>query len=211
MELIKIDSKKIKTKDLILVQRFLQKGKVCILPTDTCYIIAVNALNKKAIKKVFDIKHRLLDKPIHVNIPSLKLAEKWVDLLPQAKILADNFLPGPITLVLPKKNIISNLLTGGRKTLGIRIPDHFINLTLGEILSIPYTSTSANLSKGKTSYSIKEVFNQLDKKKVDLVVDVGSLPRRSTSTVVDLTTCPVQVLREGVISSEKILKALGAI
>ncbi|OGD62045.1 threonylcarbamoyl-AMP synthase [Candidatus Beckwithbacteria bacterium RBG_13_42_9] len=202
--IIKINPQHIQDKDLNLIKDYLEAGKVCILPTDTCYIMAANALDESAIKKVFAIKKRSLDKPIHVNVPSLKLAEKWVKIIPLAQKLADRFLPGPLTLVLPKKEPISDLLTAGKKTLGIRLPNHPLSLALAKILAIPYTTTSANISESDPAYSIDEVLKQLDKDKIDLIVDAGRLPNRPVSTILDLTVSPPQILREGGIGTKEI-------
>lgn len=187
----------------------VNESKLIILPTDTAYMLAVNALDRKAIKKIFEFKNRPLSNPIHVVVSSIKEAEKYVFLNENAKLLAKEFLPGPLTLVLQKKEIIPDILTANLKTLGIRIPNNKICLMLAKESGVPLTATSANLTTKEATYSVAEIKEQFGKKisEVDLILDAGELPRTPVSTIVDLTG-DVKILREGPISVKDIMQKL---
>lgn len=188
----------------------ISKGEVLVCPTDTCYIFAANALDPSVITKVFALKGRSYLNPIHVAVSSIEEAEKYAYMSKIAKTLARSFLPGALTLVLPKKEIMPSLLVGGRHTVGIRIPDNRIILELVAMTNVPLTATSANISGSPTPYTTREVMNQLGQaiKHVSLVLDQGSLYPLVTSTVVDLTTTPPHIVREGRITREELRRLL---
>ncbi|NTV30643.1 threonylcarbamoyl-AMP synthase [candidate division WWE3 bacterium] len=187
----------------------IKKGGVCLLPTDTCYILAVDGRNEHAIEKVFKIKGRDSQKPIHLNIPETSMLNTLVHTNPRAQTIVETYFPGPLTVVLNKKSHVSDLLTGGLPTLGLRMPDHFFIHRLNTQITTPYTTTSANKSGCPTPYSVAEALAQLDQSQIDTIIDVGVLPFRPTSTVVDLTTNKIKILREGPISIEQLLLTLG--
>jgi len=190
----------------------LNSGGVLVFPTETVYTLAVDATNAAAIDKVYKIKGRSFNKPLHVVVSSLEMASRYVRVGRRAKVLAKKFLPGPLTLILEKKNkILPDKLTSNLKTLGIRIPDLPLNLIVSQLLDKPYTTTSANISGGPNPYSIKEVLNQFnnqEKQMIDFVVDVGPLPKLKPSTLVDLTKTPYKILREGPITENQIRNTL---
>ena len=121
-----------------------------------------------------------------------------------AKALYDKFLPSPLTLILLKKKMVPDILTANLPTLGVRIPNNQITNLLSNQLSFPHTTPSANKTGGKTPYSIDEVKKELDIEKIDLVLDAGKLSSTPPSTIVDLTTTPIKIIRGGPISKEKI-------
>ena len=185
-------------------------GEVIVCPTDTGYAFSVNALDQRAVVKVFELKGRLYSNPIHVAVSSMEEATKYAHLNKAAEHLACTFLPGALTLVLQKKEIISAMLVSGQDTIGIRIPDNRIMLDLAAMTNLPLTATSANISGRPTPYAIKEVVDQPGEtiKNVALVLDQGPLPTPGLSTIVDLTIAPPRLLRQGLISWEKIQQAL---
>lgn len=182
--------------------RLIAKGKVIVCPTDTGYAFAANALDPKAVVRVFNLKGRSYSNPIHVAVGSLEAAEKCAYINETAQYLARSFLPGALTLVLPKKEIIPSLLVAGRDTIGIRIPDNRVILTLAAMADLPLTATSANISGKPTPYSVQEVVDQLGEtiENVALILDQGPLPTRELSTIVDLSVSPPQLLRQGRVS-----------
>ena len=182
--------------------RLIAKGKVIVCPTDTGYAFAANALDPKAVVRVFNLKGRSYSNPIHVAVGSLEAAGKYAHFDKAAQYLARSFLPGALTLVLPKKEIIPSLLVAGRDTVGIRIPDNRVILTLAAMADLPLTATSANISGKPTPYSVQEVVNQLGEatENVALILDQGTLPMRELSTIVDLSVSPPQLLRQGRVS-----------
>jgi len=186
------------------------KGEVVVCPTDTGYALAANALDQKAIRKVFVLKGRSYLNPIHVVVSSMAEAEKYAFVNEAAEHLARNFLPGALTLVMPKKEIIPSLLVGGGDTVGIRIPDNRVILDLAAMTGVPLTATSANTSGSPATYTIQEVADQTGEiiDHVRLVLDQGALSPRDSSTVIDLTTTPPHIVREGRITREEIRKVL---
>jgi L-threonylcarbamoyladenylate synthase len=181
-----------------------------VCPTDTGYALAANALDARAIFKVFNIKGRNYANPIHVAVASLEMAERYAWINPEAEKLAHNFLPGALTLVLPKKELVPSLLVAGRDTVGIRIPDHRVILDLAALADLPITATSANASGQPTPYSVAEAVNLLgeEAKQVTLILDGGTIPSHEVSTIVDLTVSPPQLLRQGLVSWLEIRQVL---
>lgn len=209
MNIIKIYFRKTKKTIINKAVNVLKEGGVVVYPTDTAYGIGVDAFNEIAIRKLYKVKGRNFSKPTHVIVPGWR----WIEVLTftneNARKLYENFLPGPLTLILNKKPIVPDLLTGGLPTLGVRIPDCKITRQISQLINLPYTTPSANRSGGKAPYSIKDVKSQLDIKKIDLILDAGELPKVPPSTIVDLTTNPPEILREGPITKEQLEKSLG--
>lgn len=201
MQILKTDPQNPSSGDVEKIVDFLNNKKIVLLPTETVYTFAVDATDEDLIRKVYEIKDRDFSKPMHVVVSSLDAAEKFVEINEDAKKLAEKFLPGPLTLVLPKKKgALPDILTSGRPTLGIRIPDLEICLAVAKNFSKPFTTTSANISGGPNPYKVEEAL----KEKVDLIVDVGPLPNLLPSTIVDLTKEPWEILREGPIKESDI-------
>jgi len=181
-----------------------------VCPTDTGYAFSANALDTKSIDRVFNLKGRAYSNPMHVAVSSIKDAKKYAYLNKAAECLARSFLPGALTLVLPKKEIIPPLLVAGRDTIGIRIPDNRIILNLAATTNLPLTTTSANISGQPTPYTAQEVVDQLGEAIADvaLVLDMGPLHPPELSTIIDLTVSPPQLLRQGRIDWEEIWRVL---
>ena len=213
---VKIEAVDAANPDIQILRRAAQlisQGEVLVCPTDTGYAFSANALDLEAVVKVFNLKGRLYSNPIHVAVSSIEEARKYAYLDESAERLAGSFLPGALTLVLHKKEIIPSLLVGGRDTIGIRIPDNRVILNLAGMTKLPLTATSANISGKPTPYSVKEVSDQLgeDIENVALVLDQGPLHSPELSTIIDLTVYPPQLLRQGRISWEEVWKALQSI
>ena len=188
----------------------LAEGEVLVCPTDTGYAFSANALDLKAVDRVFQLKGRSYSNPIHVAVSSVDEARKYACLNKAAEYLARRFLPGALTLVLPRKEIIPSLLVGGRDTIGIRIPDNKVILSLAAMTGLPLTTTSANISGRPAPYSAGEAVEQMGSsiENVALVLDQGALYPRESSTIIDLTVEPPRLLRQGRISWEEIQEAL---
>lgn len=194
---------------LDLAVEALRGGGVIVAPTDTAYMLAADALNEAALRRVGGIKRRPPDMGITAIVPDLEAAERYVEVTERARKLATAFLPGPLTLVLPKKPLIPDALTGGRPTLGIRVPDHAFSLALAQRLARPVTATSANVSGGETPHTLTEALSQLHDAPLDLVVE-GEIPNPGVSTIVDLSVDPPAGLRQGLIEESRIWEALEA-
>ncbi len=193
--------------------RLIRKGAVIVCPTDTGYALAANALDTKAVVKVFNLKGRAYSNPIHVSVNSLEMAERYACISPEAEQLAQHFLPGALTMVLPKKDVVPSLLVAGGDTVGIRIPDNKVILALVALTDLPITATSANVSGQPTPYSVSEVVSLLGEatEQVALILDQGLIPSRGLSTIVDLTVSPPQLLRQGLVSWLEVRQVLRAL
>lgn len=191
----------------------LSKGRIIVYPTDTTYALGANALDPTAIRLLFDLKGRQPESPMHVIVSDLEMAQQYVVLNEAARIVARRFLPGPLTLILPKREIVPDILVSGRKTLGIRIPSNTICQRLAEKTKIPFTTTSANITGGENPYTIDEVVKQFGSQidQVELLIDQGPLPRMPPSTLIDLTTSPPTILRQGPISAAELIEVLDSL
>ncbi|MFH1647829.1 MAG: L-threonylcarbamoyladenylate synthase [Chloroflexota bacterium] len=198
----KVDAANPDTGLLEQAARLILKGGVVVCPTDTGYAFAANALDTRAIARVFHLKGRSFSNPIHVAVSSIDAAEKYAHFDEAARYLAGHYLPGALTLVLPKKEVVPSLLVAGLDTVGIRIPDNRVILKLAEMVDRPLTTTSANISGKPTPYTAEEVLEQLGEnvKDVAMVLDQGPLKGRELSTIVDLTVSPPQLIRQGRVS-----------
>ncbi len=199
---IKVDSVYPDSAVIERAARHINRGEVVVCPTDTGYAFAANALDTRAIARVFDLKGRSFSNPIHVAVDSIAAAEKYAVINDVARYLADHFLPGALTVVLPRKEIVPPMLVAGLDTVGIRIPDNNVILKLAAITGKPLTTTSANISGKPTPYTVEEITAQLGDNigKIALVLDQGLIKTREVSTIVDLSVSPPQLIRQGLVS-----------
>jgi L-threonylcarbamoyladenylate synthase len=200
--LIKVDAFSPDSEVIERAARLINKGEVVVCPTDTGYAFAANALDTRAIARVFDLKERSFSNPIHVAVDSIEAAEKYAQINEVARYLAGHFLPGALTIVLPKKETVPSMLVAGLDTVGIRIPDNNVILKLAGISEKPLTTTSANISGRPTPYTVEEIIGQLGDniRKIALVLDQGLIKTRELSTIVDLSVSPPQLIRQGLVS-----------
>jgi L-threonylcarbamoyladenylate synthase len=197
MVIIKVDQKK---PDIEIAKRaadIMTQGGIVVYPTDTAYGIGVNAYDSSAIKTLYDVKRRSYKKPTHVIVRDWKMLNSISYPTKMAKIIFDNLMPGPITIILQKKKVISDILTAGKNTIGIRYPNNKITKLLSTFVDFPYTTPSANISGGKTPYSIDEVKRSFDINKFDLVLDAGVLLKKPPSTILDLSRSTPRLIRKG--------------
>ena len=206
----KIDAASPDVKILERAVKLLNRGEVVVCPTDTGYAFSANALDTRAVARVFHLKGRAYSNPIHVAVSSIAEAEKYAYVGEAARHLAARYLPGALTLVLKKKETVPSILVAGLDTVGIRIPDNRVILRLAEMTGRPLTTTSANISGRPGTYSIEEVVAQLGESigDVALMLDQGPLRMRELSTIVDLATSPPQLIRQGRISWLEIREVL---
>jgi L-threonylcarbamoyladenylate synthase len=190
--------------------RLLNRGEVVVCPTDTGYAFSANALDTRAITRVFHLKGRAYSNPIHVAVSSIAEVEKYAYMSESARYLAVHYLPGALTLVLKRKELIPSMLVAGLDTVGIRIPDNRVILRLLGMTGYPLTTTSANISGRPGTYSVEEVVTQLGESinEVALILDQGPLKMRELSTIVDLAASPPQLIRQGRISWLEIREVL---
>ncbi len=185
----------------------LHAGEIVAFPTDTVYGLGTNAFYSPGIIKLFEAKGRDANKAIAVLIGEVQQVDLLTAVLNEnAQKLIHAFWPGALTIVVPKRDDIPELLSAGN-SIGIRMPNHPVALELLRKFG-PLATTSANLSGGNNPQVARDVFNQLNKR-VPLILDGGTCPGGTPSTVVDCTTDKVSILRLGTISEEMIKKVLG--
>ncbi|MGD9142980.1 MAG: L-threonylcarbamoyladenylate synthase [Dehalococcoidia bacterium] len=209
-KIIKVDAFRPDSAVIKQAAALINKGEVVVCPTDTGYAFCVNALNPKAIARVFDLKGRSFSNPVHVAVNTIGAAEEYARFNEAARYLADHYLPGALTIVLPKKEIIPPILVAGLDTIGIRIPDNNVILQLAEVAGKPLTTTSANISRQPAPYSVDEITGRpgINIEKIGLVLDQGVIPSHELSTIVDLSVEPAQLIRQGRISWLEIREVL---
>ena len=189
----------------------LRVGEVVALPTETVYGLAANALDEKAVAKIFQIKGRPSHNPIIVHVASNDMAENCVREFPAlGGKLSKSFWPGPLTLVLSRAKNIPDVVTAGGETVGIRWPSHpFIQAVIREC-GFPLAAPSANLSNQISPTNAAHVRAQLSGK-ISLIVDGGQSQVGIESTVLDLTVSPPRVLRPGMIHVESLAAVCGEV
>lgn len=182
--------------------RQLKKGGVVVCATDTGYAFAANALDQRAIARVFHLKGRSFRNPIHIAVGSIEDADKYAIVNEEARYLAERYLPGGLTLVLKRRENVPAMLVAGLATVGIRLPDSRTVLELAARAGFPLTMTSANTSGKPGTYAVPEIQAQLGEAMEDvaMVLDEGPIKRREVSTIVDLTVRPATLIRQGLVS-----------
>lgn len=178
----------------------LQKGKLVMFPSDTVYGLLVDATNEEAVKKLIAFKNRPIGKPISVFVSDFDMLRKTVSVNNTQKKILERLLPGTFTVILPSQHTVSRLLESEKQTLGVRIPRFVLVNKLVTSYGKPVTATSANISGRSPHYSVGSFLKNIPLSKqnlIDLIIDVGKIPRNKPSTIIDLSTGSVKLLRKG--------------
>jgi L-threonylcarbamoyladenylate synthase len=200
--IIKIDPQLMELEKVKIVAQALLKEGIVVYPTETFYGLGACCLSKKAVKRIYRLKKRDLSKPLSVIISDLDLVEKIaVSIPPSFWILAQEFWPGPLTLVLKAAPQFPESLLGPGHSLGMRLPAIAWLRELVRQVASPITATSANISGEKEICEAEEIV-KIFGKKVDLIVAGGKTQGILPSTVIDLTSEKPKILREGAIPKE---------
>jgi len=182
------------------IQSVLNSGGVIAFPTDTFYGLGADPFNPDALSRIFQIKQRPAEKPLLVLIHSLdQLADLTQEVTDSARQLMERFWPGPLTLIFKAATGLPDALTAGTGTLGIRLPGHPFTCRLLETLDRPLTAPSANISNAQEPKTAQQVENTLGEK-LNLIVDGGPAPGGKVSTILDTTSNPPILIREGALS-----------
>lgn len=198
----------INEEQLLVAKEILELGGVVALPTETVYGLAANAFNEEAISKVFETKNRPSNNPLIVHIGKYNMLSKLAKNIPiEAIMLVDEFWPGPLTLVLERKEIVSDLITGGKDTVAVRMPNHPLTLSLLNQLEFPVVAPSANRSNHISPTEASHVIQSLGDK-APYVLDGGACAHGIESTIVGFKNGQPIVLRAGAISREQIEEVL---
>lgn len=182
----------------------IKQGKLVLFPTETVYGIGANALDEKAVKDIFIAKGRAQDNPLIVHIANIEMLDKLVQNVGEIEQkLMKTFWPGPFTIVLEKKPIIPDVITGGLNTVAIRMPSNEIARKLIEYSNLPIAAPSANVSGKPSGTLVEDIIDELDGK-VDYIIDSGKVDIGVESTVVRVVDGVVHILRPGKITPENI-------
>lgn len=195
--------------ELMKVADSIKEGKIVVFPTETVYAIGVNGLDEKAIKRLYKVKQRDMTKPINLIVSSLEMIEMVAkDITPLEYKIIKAFLPGPLTIILKKKDIVPNILTNNGDTVGIRMPLNDIALKLSKYSSLPIAAPSANISNRPSGTNIKSIYNDFYNN-VDIYIDDGESELGVASTIVKVENNEIKILRQGIITLDDIKSRVG--
>jgi len=195
-------------KDIQKVVEILKSGGVIAFPTDTVYGIGCNIFNISGIKRIFELKKREKTKPLAAHVGSFEQIElvaytnnKYFE------ILAEKFLPGPVAIILPKRNIVDDVVTCGLPNISIRFPDCPEAIQIANELDAPIAATSANISGMPSAIHHQDVYKYFPSE-LDFVLEAGTTKFKIESTIIDLTADSPRILRVGAVPIEEIESAL---
>ena len=208
---LKVDPSNPDPEKIRLAADVLRKGGLVAFPTETVYGLGANALDEGAVLRIFEVKQRPADNPLIVHIADFEdvyvLAEH---LPPKAQDLMERFWPGPLTLLLPRSELVPDATTAGLSTVAVRMPSHSIARMLIKEAEVPVAAPSANLSGRPSPTTAAHVLEDLSGK-IEVVVDGGEVEFGLESTILDLTTTPPTLLRPGPLTVEELQEILGQI
>lgn len=187
----------------------LRCGEVIGIPTDTVYGVAADGFDEAAIGELFAVKQRPRDKPIPLLLADPKELEQVAAEIPAgARVLADRFWPGGLTLVVGARPQVPSILRAEGNSVAVRVPNHSVPRELAKALGRPLAATSANISGGRDPSTAREVQAQLAGR-IALILDGGAVGAGLPSTVIDFSVNPPRLRRAGALSIELIQAALG--
>jgi L-threonylcarbamoyladenylate synthase len=194
--------------DITLAAQLLQQGKLVAVPTETVYGLAADATNPDAVSAIFAAKGRPADHPLIVHLHDVAAINDWAKTVPEAAwLLANAFWPGPLTLLLAKADHVNPLITGGLPSIGVRMPAHPALLQVLQRHKLAIAAPSANRYKKLSPTSAEQVLAGLHGR-IDAVLDGGSCQHGLESTIVDLTTEQIRIVRAGPITATQLAAVL---
>lgn len=199
-EILKADANISEETVLSRAAEILAEGGIIAYPTETFYGLGADATNEKAIRKIYELKGRNFNNPLSVIIAGEENLYPLVSEVPACALkLMHSFWPGPLTIIFKASAGVSPLLTAGTGKIGVRISSHAGATVIVQKLGQPLTATSANLSGAPECSTAVEVISQIGNK-IETIVDLGETAGGKSSTIIDVTANPPQILREGAIS-----------
>ena len=188
--------------------KIIKGGGIVVFPTETVYGIGANGLNAEAVKKIYEIKRRPLSKPITLLVNSMEMIERVAkNITPLEYAIIKEFFPGPLTIILQKKDVVPDIVTSGGMTVGIRMPANEIALELINRAGVPLATPSANISDKPSKTNIKDVMSDFPEG-VDCFIDGGKSKIGVASTIVQVIDGVPHILRQGTITEEQINKLI---
>ena len=187
----------------------IKKGGLVAIPTETVYGLGANGLDEQAVIKIFEAKGRPQDNPLILHVAEPAEMEKFCHDIPKsAYLLAEKFWPGPLTMVLPARDIVPRRTTAGLDTVAVRCPDNDTTRQIIRLSGVPIAAPSANISGKPSTTTAQHVFHDHNGK-IDAIVDGGPCRVGVESTIVDLTDERPRLLRPGGITPEQLMEVLG--
>ncbi len=189
----------------------LSRGGLVGIPTETVYGLGANGLDPQAVSDIFTAKGRPQDNPLILHIPDSGWLERFCrDIPDSAYLLADRFWPGPLTMVLPRKENVPDVVTAGLDTVGMRCPGHELCRRIIELAGVPIAAPSGNTSGRPSPTTALHMLEDMDGK-IDAIVDGGPCGVGVESTIIDLTCIPPRLLRPGGVTLEQLREVLGEV
>ncbi|MHA2309351.1 MAG: L-threonylcarbamoyladenylate synthase [Candidatus Heimdallarchaeaceae archaeon] len=207
-ETIELSSESSIQKAIKLAAEMIDEGEIIAFPTDTLYGLGCNVFNESAIRNLFEIKNRSFTNPINVLIGSIEQLSYVAENIPIiAHKVIKEFWPGDLTIILHKRSMVPNILTNGKGTIGVRLPNNDVTLRLICEIDKPLATTSANISERPSITNADQILENF-KDKIPLILDGGESKIGEESTIISLVTEPPSVIRLGSLSIEKLKRII---
>ncbi len=207
----KIDKENINKEELKAAADILRNGGLVAFPTETVYGLGGDGLREDAAKKIYAAKGRPSDNPLIIHIANMKMLEELtMEVSEKARLLADKFWPGPLTMIFPKSEKVPYGTTGGLNTVAVRMPDHPVALALIEESGVSIAAPSANTSGRPSPTLASHVYEDMNGK-IEMILDGGKVGIGIESTIVDLTEDVPTILRPGYITKSMLEEVIGPV
>jgi len=205
-KIVQVDPREPNFKDVEVGVDFLKRGEVIAYPTETIYGLGADVFNKRAVKKIFDLKARDYGLPISVLVADLEMLRDCIDHVPDEVLpLIRRFWPGPLTICFPaNKKFAPGLVTNTGK-VGIRISSHPVASALVRAFGRPVTTTSANLSDYPPSLNVKHIKKYFGDR-IPCIIDGGECEPSRGSTVIDVSAETMRVIRDGTVPADDVIR-----
>ena len=203
-----METVRIQDGDLSYAVKVILRGGLVAVPTETVYGLAGNALDAEAVARIYEVKGRPAIKPLNLLVTDLRMVHTVCAEVPEsARILAEAFWPGPLTMILPHNGTVQDIVTAGGNTIGVRCPDHPVTLEFLRLAGIPVVAPSANISDMPSPKNADEVLEYFDGV-IDCIIDGGACTLGVESTIVSLVSEPYKILRRGALQEDAIRRVL---
>ncbi len=190
----------------------LEKGGVLLHPTETCYGLAADIFYPEAVEKIYMLKEMPREKPVSIMVSSLEQAEEYGEFSERAKKLARAFWPGPLTIIVKRREALPSYINPGLMSVGLRCPDHRFTLELLRRFEEPLVTTSANRTGEPQAYDVETFLeDRIEVMHPDFIVDMGRIPETAPSTIVDVSGEsgePFLIVRHGPVSVDEVYRVL---
>jgi L-threonylcarbamoyladenylate synthase len=184
----------------------LKRGHPVSFPTDTVYALGAPVNDAACAKKVYELKQRPLNQALPILLSDIQDIELVAcDISDTARVLMENFWPGALTLVFKKTPFVSDVVTGGKQTVAVRIAAHPLSIEIVRGVGIPLVGTSANIHGKPSPVTAQDVFSQIGNE-IELIIDAGRTPGGVESTIIDMSADKPVILRQGAVSHEALEK-----